>query len=536
VTGAARLRRYAGTTGDTRSDTKKSTMLSGFRSAIFNLIHWTLAGNCRCAREEGSVTIQRMGRLAKKACVATLREQRPAAWRAAARLWAGQRQRTAAGVGAHRDELSEGDVGDEIAHDSAKGDAQDCHRKGNQILSRRQRLGEDAAGQHVHARTASGHAKGLQDNVHHGHPQQQLPRMLVAVAHKDALIELEIARRPWSPDELAALLHRQQRRQHVHNSKQEPERENNCSTGREARWFCPRSVPLAGRCHVLDTIHMEALPRLVSFLVVKDQHDLGAVLGHGRGVRLCAEQCLQFDGLSLPRHSVSEHAARSNRPGLGQPHAPRKRAPDSSVCTLTAPGPCSSWGKHRTPLPSSTSTAALFAFRLCADDQPAAMLRSMLNFGPYTLELRSKRSKFKVHCCRFLRPLKGPVTERDDMSAARQSLARVVAGMRGTGARSMAGGGSTGGKTPTYKRMRGVVIPRRPPPLFPAPPPPHAEPQSGDGEAVRSEWPGDREHARTNWHRWVPCPTALGGQSPSGSGSTAIRGEACGWGPGGKGR
>merc|ERR1712205_41882 len=48
-------------------------------------------------------------------------------------------------------------------------------------------------------------------------------------------------------------------------------------------------------------------------------------------------------------------------------------------------------------------------------------------------------------------------TERDDMSAARQSLARVVAGMRGTGARSMAGGGSTGGKTPTYKRMRGVV-------------------------------------------------------------------------------
>ena len=122
------------------------------------------------------------------------------------------------------------------------------------------------------------------------------------------------------------------------------------------------------------------------------------------------------------------------------------------------------------------------------------------------------------------------------MSAARQSLARVVAGMRGTGARSMAGGGSTGGKTPTYKRMRGVVIPRRPPPLFPAPPPPHAEPQSGDGEAVRREWPGDREHARTNGHRWLPCPTALGGQSPSGSGSTAIRGEACGWGPGGKGR
>ncbi len=186
MTGAARLRRYAGTTGDTRSDTKKSTMLSGFRSAIFNLIHWTLAGNCRCAREGGSVTIHRMGRLAKKGGVATLRGQRPAARRAAA-LVGGKaqapalspapakaqaerkRRRTAAGVGAHRDELSEGDVGDEIAHDSAKGDAQDCHRKGNQILSRRQRFGEDTACQHVHARTASGHAKGLQDNVHHGH-------------------------------------------------------------------------------------------------------------------------------------------------------------------------------------------------------------------------------------------------------------------------------------------------------------------------------------------------------------------------------
>merc|ERR1712127_109479 len=38
----------------------------------------------------------------------------------------------------------------------------------------------------------------------------------------------------------------------------------------------------------------------------------------------------------------------------------------------------------------------------------------------------------------------------------RQSLARAVARVPAA-ARSMAGGGSTGGKTPTYKRMRGVV-------------------------------------------------------------------------------
>ncbi len=57
VTGAARLRRYAGTTGDTRRDTKKSTMLIGFRSAIFNLIHWTLAGNCRCAPQTPALVL-----------------------------------------------------------------------------------------------------------------------------------------------------------------------------------------------------------------------------------------------------------------------------------------------------------------------------------------------------------------------------------------------------------------------------------------------------------------------------------------------
>jgi hypothetical protein len=45
-------------------------------------------------------------------------------------------------------------------------------------------------------------------------------------------------------------------------------------------------------------------------------------------------------------------------------------------------------------------------------------------------------------------------------AAVRQSLGRAVSRMPAV-ARSMAGGGSTGGKTPPYKRMRGVVSVRR---------------------------------------------------------------------------
>ena len=41
-------------------------------------------------------------------------------------------------------------------------------------------------------------------------------------------------------------------------------------------------------------------------------------------------------------------------------------------------------------------------------------------------------------------------------AALRQNLGRVVQRVPAV-ARSMAGGGSTGGKTPPYKRMRGVV-------------------------------------------------------------------------------
>lgn len=41
-------------------------------------------------------------------------------------------------------------------------------------------------------------------------------------------------------------------------------------------------------------------------------------------------------------------------------------------------------------------------------------------------------------------------------AALRQNLGRVVQRVPAM-ARSMAGGGSTGGKTPPYKRMRGVV-------------------------------------------------------------------------------
>jgi len=54
-------------------------------------------------------------------------------------------------------------------------------------------------------------------------------------------------------------------------------------------------------------------------------------------------------------------------------------------------------------------------------------------------------------------------------TTVRQSLSRAVARMP-SAARSMAGGGSTGGKTPTYKRMRGVVCAQHPP--NPKTPPP----------------------------------------------------------------
>lgn len=39
-------------TGDTRSDTKKSTLLTGRRSPIFTLSHCTLAGKFRCGQPE----------------------------------------------------------------------------------------------------------------------------------------------------------------------------------------------------------------------------------------------------------------------------------------------------------------------------------------------------------------------------------------------------------------------------------------------------------------------------------------------------
>jgi len=55
-------------------------------------------------------------------------------------------------------------------------------------------------------------------------------------------------------------------------------------------------------------------------------------------------------------------------------------------------------------------------------------------------------------------------------STVRQCLSRAVARMP-SAARSMAGGGSTGGKTPTYKRMRGVVCAQHPPNNPKSPPP-----------------------------------------------------------------
>ena len=70
-------------------------------------------------------------------------------------------------------------------------------------------------------------------------------------------------------------------------------------------------------------------------------------------------------------------------------------------------------------------------------------------------------------------PVRGALLTSREM-LGRQSLARAVARVPAA-ARSMAGGGSTGGKTPTYKRMRGVVracpspallsVPSSPPPF-----------------------------------------------------------------------